>query len=91
MQADLTRGRLAYDRHEWREAYAELRNAQEPEDVMRLAVAAQLAGHEEAAIESLQRAHNAFLKHGQIERAVRAAAHLVMALLNLGDMAQAQG
>jgi DNA-binding CsgD family transcriptional regulator len=91
MNADLTRGRLAYDRRDWREAYARLRDAQEPEDVMRLAVAAQLAGHEEAALESLQCAHNDFLKRGDVEPAVRAAAHLVIALLDLGDAAQAQG
>jgi len=91
MPADLEAGRRAYDRNDWSEAYANLRDAQTAEDLERLAVAAELVGREEEANQIYQRAHNAFLKNAEIERAVRCAAHLVMNLMNRGDIAQAQG
>ncbi|HEY3084655.1 MAG TPA: LuxR C-terminal-related transcriptional regulator [Candidatus Dormibacteraeota bacterium] len=91
MPADLETGRLAYDQHDWPRAYEYLRGAEEPEDIQRLAVAAQLAGYEEAAIEQLQRAHSAFLKRGDLEPAIRAGGQLAMYLLNRGEFAQAGG
>jgi DNA-binding NarL/FixJ family response regulator len=89
--ADLDRGRKEYDRRNWPEAYELLRGAQEPEDLMRLAVAAQLTGHDEAAVEQLHRAHNTFLKRGDAQPAIRAGANLAMLLTNRGELAQAAG
>jgi DNA-binding NarL/FixJ family response regulator len=91
MPADLTRGRRAYDQHNWLEAYAGLKHAQSAEDLDRLATAAMLVGHEDEALESYHRAHKAHLKRGEVERAVRSAAQMVMNLLQRGDHAQAQG
>src|SRR5438094_10353480 len=91
MPADLEAGRRAYDRHDWSEAYEHLQGAQEPEDLDRLAVAAQLVGKDEEAGDVLQRAHNAYLKRGEILPAVRSAGNLVMNLMQRGDQAQAGG
>src|SRR5690348_3161421 len=91
MPADLEAGRRAHDRNDWSEAYANLRDAQTAEDLERLAVAAQLVGREDEAIQTYQRAHKAFLEEGKVERALRCAAHLVINLMNRGDIAQAQG
>jgi DNA-binding CsgD family transcriptional regulator len=89
--ADLEAGRRAFDQHDWSTAYEHLRGATEAEDFQRLAIAAQLTGRESEAIANLQRAHNAFLKRGDAEMAIRLGANLVMALINAGDMAQAAG
>jgi len=91
MPADLRTGRLAYDQHHWLEAYSGLRDAQSPEDLELLAVSAQLVGRMDEAIDAYRRAHNAFLKDGDIERAVGSASHLVLSLMNQGEFAQAQG
>jgi ATP/maltotriose-dependent transcriptional regulator MalT len=91
MPADLTRGRRAYDQHNWSETYAHLQGAEEGEDLLRLAIASQLTGREEESVATLQRAHAAFLKSGEIELAVRCGIYVVMALLTRGDMAQAGG
>jgi DNA-binding NarL/FixJ family response regulator len=94
--ADLARGRRAYDQHDWSETRSGLRaaDAKEPlaaEDLERLAVAEQLMGREDDAVEILQRAYRAFLKRGETLRAARSAGSLVMNLMNRGDMAQAGG
>src|SRR5436309_358260 len=91
MPADLEAGRRAYDRNDWSEAYEHLQGAQEPEDLDRLAVAAQLVGKDEEAADLLQRAHNGHLKRGEILPAVRSAGNLVMNLMQRGDQAQAGG
>lgn len=91
MQADLTRGRLAFDQQDWAEAYVNLRDAEDPEDIYRLAGAAQLTGRDDEAIEQMQKAHAAFVKRGDVEPAVRVAANMAMALLNRGEVAQAAG
>jgi DNA-binding CsgD family transcriptional regulator len=87
----LARGRRAYNRQDWTAAYEYLRGADEVDDVERLAIAAQLTGHEDEALEQLQRAHHARLRQGEVERAVYLAANLVMAMLNRGEEAQAAG
>lgn len=89
--ADLARGRQEFERRNWPAAYELLRGAQEPEDLMLLAVAAQLAGHDEAGVDHLHRAHNTFLKRGDAQSAIRAGANLAMLLTNRGDVAQAAG
>jgi len=94
--ADLVRGRSAFDKHDWTEAHANLRAADarsrlEAEDLERLAIAAMLTGLEEESAQVFQRAHNAYLKSNETERAVRCAIHLIMSLVNRGEMAQAGG
>ena len=76
--ADLARGRQEFERRNWPAAYELLRGAQEPEDLMLLAVAAQLAGHDEAGVDHLHRAHNTFLKRGDAQSAIRAGANLAI-------------
>jgi len=93
---DLARGRSAFDKHDWAEAHANFRAADarsrlEAEDLERLAIAAMLAGLEEESAQVFQRAHNAYLKANEPERAVRCAIHLIMSLVNRGEMAQAGG
>src|ERR1051325_9259914 len=89
--AALARGGQEFERRKWPAAYELLRGAQEPEDLMLLAVAAQLAGHDEAGVDHLHRAHNTFLKRGDAQSAIRAGANLAMLLTNRGDVAQAAG
>jgi len=91
MPADLTRGRRAYHRHDWSTAYDALKHAEKPEDLDMLAVAALLVGREEDAGNALQRAHNAYLKRGEVVRAARSAGYLVMNLMLRGEHAQAAG
>src|SRR5207244_12801794 len=92
--ADLARGRGAFDKHDWNEAHANLRAADarsrlEAEDLERLAIAAMLTGLEEESAQVFQRAHNAYLKSNETERAVRCAIHLIMSLVNRGDIDKA--
>jgi hypothetical protein len=91
MPADLTVGRRAYDQHDWATAYDQLQGAQAPEDLDRLAVAAQLLGREEEAGDILQRAHKAYLKRGEILAAARSAGNLVMNLILRGENAGGAG
>jgi len=94
--ADLSLGRAAYDNQNWGEARSRLRAADAetplgPEDVVRLATAAQLQGQDEEAAALLQRAHNAYLKQNEVEPAVRCAVQLIMSLINRGELAKAGG
>src|SRR3712207_9165073 len=70
------RGREAYARRSWAEAYTHLAAAGErgglaPDDLQRLAFAASLSGHVPAALAALQRASRAWSDAGQIAPAVR--------------------
>ena len=65
---DLGRGREAYERRAWAEAYTALAAADRetplsPEDLERLATAAHLIGKEAHAADLLARAHRGFLEH----------------------------
>ena len=91
--ADLSLGRTAYDNQNWGEARSRLRAADAqtplgPEDVVRLATAAQLQGQDEEAAALLQRAHNAYLKQNEVEPAVRCAVQLIMSLINREELAR---
>jgi len=93
---ELARGRRAYDRQDWTQAHASLTAAGAKsqlgaEDLERLAISAQLLAHDEEAVEVWQRAHNAYLEAADVERAVRCAVHMVMNLVNRGEMARAGG
>lgn len=92
----LTAGREAFDRRAWSEAYDHLREAIddrefEAEDLKRLATAAHLNGHNEAAGEAIERLHHHLLDDGQIDRAARWAVWLAILLFQQGQHAQSSG
>ena len=83
----LARGRAAFERKAWSEAYRELARANgetalDPEDLDRLATAAYLVGEESVSAEMRARAHAGFLERGESIRAARSAFWLGYALLN---------
>ena len=91
----LARGRAAFDRKAWSEAYRELglADGQQPlaaEDLDRLATAAYLVGHESTAAEVRARAHAGFVERGDLVRAARCAFWLGYALISVPAQ-QAQG
>lgn len=91
----LARGRAAFDRKAWSEAYRELGRAdrQQPlaaEDLDRLATSAYLLGHESTAAEVRARAHAGFVERGDLVRAARSAFWLGYALISIPAQ-QAQG
>ena len=91
-----TRGREHFGRRAWADAFAELTAADraealEPEDLERLAAAAYLAGRDEDSVAAWERAHHAHLSRGDIVRAARCAASLILVLLNGGELARAGG
>jgi DNA-binding CsgD family transcriptional regulator len=90
------RGRTAYARREWRDAYDALSEASsegplDADDVERLALAAGLTGHEDSSVESFERLHQLRLDAGDVPRAARAAFWAAMRLLSLGEMARGSG
>src|SRR5215204_407573 len=92
----LVKGRAAFDREAWAEAYAQLAAADresplEPDDLELLGMAAQLVGRDADSAELAERAHHEFLRRGDVARAVRCAFYLVMTLLNRGEMARGAG
>jgi tetratricopeptide (TPR) repeat protein len=92
----LERGRDAYRRRAWGEAYARLSAADretplEPEDLERLAVTCTMLGRDAESDGCLARAYQAFVGRGAPERAARAAFWLVLDLMERGDVAQASG
>lgn len=92
----LDRGRVAFDRSQWGEAFARLSAADRdmalaPEDLERLAVAAHLVGEDEASASAWERAHQQFLDRGEVARAVRSAFWLVFGFFSRGEMGRAGG
>ena len=88
----LDRGREAYGRRAWAEAYAELSAADqqaplESEDLERLATAAYLVGREADSADLLARAFHEHLRRGEQERAAHCAFWLGFGLLARGEMA----
>jgi hypothetical protein len=66
----LERGRAAYARHDWREAYEQLRAADQetplsPADLEQLGTAAFLIGMDEKCVEALTRQHQELLQRGE--------------------------
>ncbi len=89
-------GRSAFERRAWGDAYEALSQADaegslEADDVERLAVAAGLTGHEDAAIESFGRLHQLRLDAGDGLAAARAAFWAAMRSFSLGEMARGGG
>jgi tetratricopeptide (TPR) repeat protein len=92
----LERGRDAYRRRAWGEAYARLTAADrdgplEPEDLERLAVTCTLLGRDAESAACLARAYQGFVGRSDRDRAARAAFWLVLDLMERGDVAQASG
>ena len=92
----LDRGREAFARQAWGDAYmhlsaADLEAPLELEDLERLARAADLTGRGDVCSEALARAHHESLRMGETARAVRNAFWLGMSLVNRGEMVRGGG
>ena len=92
----LERGRAAFARQAWAEAYAQLTAADrgaalEPEDLERLASAAHLLGRDAECVDLWARAHHAFLGRGAAPGAARCAFWLGFSSLLAGESAASGG
>ena len=92
----LLRGREAYARRAWGDAYAGLSAADEQsplgaEDLDRLGMAAYLTGRLEPAADAWERAYRVLLEAGEVARAVRCAYSLGRTLLLRGEYARGGG
>ncbi|HEX2362916.1 MAG TPA: LuxR C-terminal-related transcriptional regulator [Jiangellaceae bacterium] len=92
----LERGRDAYARRAWSDAFDQLSAADaesplEPDDLERLGTAAGLIGRDDDSDAVGARAYDAFVGHGELTRAARCAFWLGMRLFNRGEMAQGGG
>jgi ATP/maltotriose-dependent transcriptional regulator MalT len=92
----LARGREAYGRNAWADAFAALSTAdgQEPlapDDLVLLSIAAYLAGNDDEGLAALERAHHGFLERGEAQPAVRAAFWMAFALLSMGQVERGGG
>jgi DNA-binding CsgD family transcriptional regulator len=92
----LNRGRESFGRRTWADAYAQLSAADQkgqlgPEDLERLAIAAHLVGRDAESADAWTRAHHAFLRWGDSERAARCAFWLGFLLLIQGELARSSG
>ncbi len=92
----LDRGRESFQRQAWGDAFAQLTEADqesplEPEDLERLAVAADLTGRDDDSADMWARAHHEYLRLGNAPRAARSAIWLGMSLLDKGEMARGGG
>ncbi|MBB1253120.1 DNA-binding response regulator [Streptomyces sp. OF3] len=91
-----TRGRAAYERLAWRDAYEELsaadrRTPLDADDLDRLARAAYLTGNLEAATAAWERAHHLLLEQDAPAQAVRCAFWLGLTLVLHGEHARGGG
>jgi ATP/maltotriose-dependent transcriptional regulator MalT len=96
MPVDLERGREAFARGAWADAFATLSAADKVtplggEDLERLAVTAFLLARDSVNEELLARAHHDYLNQDKAERAARCAFWLGFGLLHRGQRAQASG
>ena len=92
----LDRGREAFDRLHWSDAYAGLSAAHAetplaPEDLERLATSAYLTGRDADSTDFWGRAHQEFLARGEPARAARSALWLAFGMIARGQMAPAGG
>jgi DNA-binding CsgD family transcriptional regulator len=92
----LDRGRESFARRAWADAVMRLSDADresplEAADLERLAFAAGLAGNDDASLDAGARAHQAWLREGEVRRAARCAFWIGFALMLKGDMAQSGG
>src|SRR5205814_1734244 len=92
----IERGRAAFARRAWGDAHRELLAADrqaplEPEDLVSLAIASEMLGRDEDCSEAWTRAHNEYLRLGNVPGAARCAIWLGMSLLDRGEMAPGGG
>jgi DNA-binding CsgD family transcriptional regulator len=92
----LLQGREAFARQKWREAYAQLSEADresplEPEDLERFATAAYLVGEDAHAAPIWTQAHHQLIDRGDVERAARVGFWLSLSLLLAGEVARSSG
>lgn len=92
----LDRGRRAYARQAWAEAFELLSMADragpiELEDIERLGIAAHMLGRDDDLIALLGRGHQESLRAGDVSRAARSAFWLAMEHLGRGEAARAGG
>jgi DNA-binding CsgD family transcriptional regulator len=83
----LTRGRSAFDREAWADAFEQLTAADreaplQAEDLDRLGASAYLGGHSRESAAALTRAHQAHLDHGDPARAAASAFWLAFSMLD---------
>ncbi|HSE65129.1 MAG TPA: protein kinase [Thermoanaerobaculia bacterium] len=95
-ETTLERGRDAFRRRQWPDAYAGLDEADresslEPDDLDRLATCAYLTGRDDESIDLWARAHQLFLARENPQRAARSALWLAFGLLARGKLAPAAG
>jgi DNA-binding CsgD family transcriptional regulator len=93
---NLNRGRDAFLRQRWTDAYGLLTTANrdeplEPTDLERLATTAYLLGKDAESAEIWTRAHQEFLGSGAVARAARCAFWLASGLMHQGERARAGG
>src|SRR5215207_2087273 len=93
---ELDLGRASFGRRAWGEAYAQLSAADHdaplaPEDLERLATAAHLVGRDADSSDNWARAHQAFVRRGDPERASRCAFWLAFWLMIQGERARSSG
>lgn len=92
----LERGRAAFQGRRWNEAYRSLSDADEeaplaPDDLWRLAWAAQLTGRDDDYFAVFDRAHRSHVEAGELPAAARCAFWIAIRLASLGDVARASG
>jgi DNA-binding CsgD family transcriptional regulator len=89
----LDRGRDAFERRAWSEAFDQLMATElvEPDDLERLAVVANLLGRDDASERAWERAHAACIERGNPAGAARCAFWLGLALLLRGEEARSGG
>ena len=87
----LERGRAAYARRAWRDAFESLSEATAADDLERRATAAYMLGRDEDYLAALERAHQVHLDRGEVLRAVRCAFWIGMNLVLRGQMGRATG
>ncbi len=96
MVSGADRGRDAFNRQAWRQAYEDLAGATrdgslEIDDLERLAAAAYLIGRSGESSDVWTRAHQECARIGEVARAARCAFWLAFALLNNGELARGGG
>jgi ATP/maltotriose-dependent transcriptional regulator MalT len=94
--SDLELARAAYAARSWREAYDAFARADEaarlgPEDLELRATTARMVARDDEAVTALERAHHAYLAHGDTARAANCAAWLGMSLAYTGKVGPAGG
>jgi ATP/maltotriose-dependent transcriptional regulator MalT len=93
---DVDRGREAYERRAWLDAYeafsrADVQSPLGPQELELLAVSASMVGRIDDYLALLERAHHAYLSADELLRAARAAIWIGMTLASRGELGPAGG